>query len=78
MNQMKINSKFEFQFIPFILSFIVGVIYIVITNNTKEKIVKTPTPFSNNLYSDFDGECYRVDVVEAQCQGTEQEFNFAI
>jgi len=78
MNQMKINSKFEFQFIPFILSFIVGIIYIIITNNTKEKIVKTPTPFSNNLYSDFDGECYRVDVVETQCQGTEQEFNFAI
>ena len=38
---MKINPSFEFQFIPFILAFIVGIIYIVITNNTKEKIVKT-------------------------------------
>ena len=44
----------------------------------KEKIVKTPTPFSNNLYSDFDGECYRVNVVETECSGNEQEFNFAI
>ena len=51
---MKINPSFEFQFIPFILAFIIGIIYIVVTNNTKEKIVKTPTPFSNNLYSDFD------------------------
>ena len=75
---MKINPSFEFQFIPFILAFIVGIIYIVITNNTKEKIVKTPTPFSNNLYSDFDGECYRVNVVETECNGDEQEFNFAI
>ena len=72
------NPKFEFQFIPFILAFIVGIIYTVITNNTKEKIVKTPTPFSNNLYSDFDGECYRVEVVEAECQGTEQDFKLGI
>jgi len=75
---MKQTQRFEFQFIPFILSFIVGIIYIVITNNTKEKIVKTPTPFSNSLYSDFDGECYRVIVKEEECQGNEQDFKLAI
>jgi hypothetical protein len=75
---MKQKPKFEFHFIPFILAFVVGIIYTVITNNTKEKIVKTPTPFSNNLYSDFDGECYRVQVVEAECQGNEQDFKLAI
>jgi hypothetical protein len=75
---MKQAKQFEFQFIPFILAFIVGIIYTVITNNTKEKIVKTPTPFSNNLYSDFDGECYRVIVKEEECQGNEQDFKLAI
>lgn len=75
---MKQTKQFEFQFIPFILAFIVGIIYIVITNNTKEKIVKTPTPFSNNLYSDFDGECYKIKVVEDKCKGTEQDFKLDI
>jgi hypothetical protein len=67
---MKINTSFEFQFIPFILAFIIGIIYIVITNNTKEKIVKTPTPFSNNLYSDFDGECYRLMLLKQNVMAT--------
>lgn len=72
------TKQFKFQFIPFFLSFIVGIIYIYIVNNSKEKIVKTPTPFSNNLYSDFDGECYRVKVLETECTGNEQEFNLNI
>ena len=72
------TKQFKFQFIPFFLSFIVGIIYIYIVNNSKEKIVKTPTPFSNNLYSDFDGECYRVKVLETECTGNEQEFTLAI
>lgn len=72
------TKQFKFQFIPFFLSFIVGIIYIYIVNNNKEKIVKTPTPFSNNLYSDFDGECYRVKVLETECTGNEQEFTLAI
>lgn len=71
-------KQFKFQFIPFFLSFIIGIIYIYVINNNKEKIIKTPTPFSNNLYSDFDGECYRVKVIETQCTGNEQEFNLAI
>ena len=75
---MTINNKFEFQFIPFIISFIFGIIYIIITNNTKEKIIKTPTPFSNSLYSDFDGECYKINVIETKCTGNEPEFNFSI
>jgi len=72
------TKQFKFQFIPFFLSFIVGIIYIYVVNNNKEKIVKTPTPFSNNLYSDFDGECYRVKVLETECTGNEQEFTLAI
>ena len=72
------TKQFKFQFIPFFLSFIIGIIYIYFVNNYKEKVVKTPTPFSNNLYSDFDGECYRVKVLETKCTGNEQEFTLAI
>ena len=67
--------KFEFHFTAFIIAFILSIGYIIITNNTKEKIVKSPTPFSDYLYSDFDGECYRVKVEETECVGDETEFN---
>lgn len=67
--------KFKFHFTAFIIAFILSIGYIIITNNTKEKIVKTPTPFSDYLYSDFDGECYRVKVAETECVGDETEFN---
>jgi len=70
------HNTFQFQFIPFIISFIIGIIYIFFINNTIDKVVKTPTPFSNNLYSDFDGECYKVEVKEIKCEGNEPEFNF--
>ena len=42
--------KFEFHFTAFIIAFILSIGYIIITNNTKEKIVKTPTPFSDYLF----------------------------
>lgn len=71
-------KQFKFQFIPFLISFSIGIIYIYVIHNSKEKIVKTPTPFSNNLYTDFDGECYRVKVLETECTGNEQEFNLNI
>ena len=72
------TTQVKFLFLPFLLSFTFGIIYIYFVNNHEEKIVKTPTPFSNNLYSDFDGECYKVKVLETECTGNEQEFTLAI
>ena len=45
------TKQFKFQFIPFFLSFIVGIIYIYIVNNSKEKIVKTGNPVRSSLLS---------------------------
>ena len=39
----------------------------------RQIIAKTPTPFSKNvLYTDMDGECYRIDVNEVKCKGDEK------
>ncbi len=73
---MTIKTNFQFHFIPFFISFIIGIIYIYITTMYKHKIIKTPTPFSNQTYKDHDNECYKIKVKEIKCKGNEPYFNF--
>lgn len=70
------KHNFKFHFVPFIISFIVGVIYVFISTTGNENIIKVPTPFSNDLYTDYDGECYTVKVEETECIGDEKKFDF--
>lgn len=72
-------SMFQFHFLPFIFAFICGIIYMIAVSILEERqtISKTPTPFSkNHLYTDIDGECYRVDVQEVKCKGDEKLYKF--
>lgn len=72
----KTKTTFQFYFIPFFISFIIGILYIYITTLHKKQIIKIPTPFSNYTYKDFDNECYKIKINEIKCKGDEPLFNF--
>lgn len=68
------KKKFEFYFSYFIISFILGLIVIFVYTPPQKIYVKYPNPINNNktVYTNDDNECYKVDMEEIECKGTEE------
>jgi hypothetical protein len=68
------KKKFEFYFSYFIISFIFGLIVVFVYTPPQKIYVKYPNPINSNktVYTNDDNECYKVDMEEIECKGTEE------
>ena len=60
---------YKFKIIPFIISLIVGLIYVWITRPPIKNVIIMPTPYNYKevVYTDEKGDCYMFDIEEVEC-----------
>ena len=60
---------YKFKIIPFIISLIVGLIYVWITRTPIKNVIRMPTPYNYKevVYTDEKGDCYMFDIEEVEC-----------
>lgn len=70
--------KFQFNIYAFIFGIISGFIVYFVFSEPKEIYVKYPNPFNSNktVYTNDDGECYKVKLEEIKCNGDEKIQSF--
>ena len=69
------KKQFEFYFSVFLISFVIGIIVIFAFTEPKKILVKYPNPINSEktVYTNENGECYKVKAEEIECNGNERE-----
>lgn len=63
------SKHFRFNFLAFILTFILGMFYVYVDTPKPKMIIKYPTPYNVDkiVYKGLDEECYKFKAKEVKC-----------
>jgi hypothetical protein len=63
------NKHFRFNFLAFLLAFMIGIFYVYVDTPKQRMIIKYPTPYNVDkmVYRGLNDECYKFRANEVKC-----------